>query len=313
MPGILISGFQVLQFGSFGKQSGGADNVPMYVFLELYECLLSLFYGMWSYLRTIRPTDLSQRDILILPGFGSAKEFYSRLEEALAELGYKPATLDVPGFANEAEYSRWLDQALSSVHRPILVIAHNTAGLVVGSLSDSSRRKIETLITLGTPFGGYRFLGFLSRAEWNLGAARLGLRLPAYLFINRFYPLSPIREYFFLPNGENLLYGQGRDQWFDIPGNYNLVRRAENIRTLKEFLVSIQSPQPLAYEKEPSETQDSPPRRGAIPPRSVSKRNKTPQRSSSLSKPKAKRTSRLETESPRKKAGKKTTAKKKRK
>lgn len=53
--------------------------------------------------------------------------------------------------------------------------------------------------------------------------------------MDRFHPLSPLKEFIFLPASSSV-YGEGRDLWFDIPGNYNQVRKTENIRTILEFL-----------------------------------------------------------------------------
>jgi hypothetical protein len=124
-----------------------------------------------------------------------------------------------------------------------IVIAHNTSALLIPALPDATRRKIDTLVTLGAPFRGFRLLGFFKLKNWEPNSNKLAMQHPAYLFINRFFPLAPINDYLFQPK-ESLAYGQGRDQWFDIPGNYNLVRKAENLRTLSEFLFSVNPPLP---------------------------------------------------------------------
>lgn len=70
--------------------------------------------------------------------------------------------------------------------------------------------------------------------------------------MDRFHPLSPLKEFIFLPASSSV-YGEGRDLWFDIPGNYNQVRKTENIRTILEFL-SFHYPSETARESEKQTT-----------------------------------------------------------
>lgn len=216
----------------------------MNLILEFFEFIWSLILGV-IFRGGKEIPDLHLRDVLIVPGLGTGRPFYSRMEKSLEIAGFRPYTLDLPPWKSEKESIAYLSQALNRSKEQTIIIAHNTSGLLMGALPDQARRKIGTLITLGTPYKGYKLLNFFSTKGWEPGSKQLEIRLPAYLFINHFHPLSPIKEYIFYPLGDNLLYGQGRDQWFDIPGNYNLVRRKENLKTLVEFLQSINPPIPL--------------------------------------------------------------------
>lgn len=207
--------------------------------LEIIEFISAILNGLFSVLRKKSNPSWEERDILILPGWGAGPGFYSKLKDSLSSAGYRPGILKVPPFCKENEYLELLNQALQTCSQPMICIAHNTSGLVIGALPDATRRKINTLITLGTPFKGYKILGLITQKGHEPNSPLLENRLTTYLFINHFYPLSPIKEYLFFPKGENLVYGQGRDQWFDVPGNYNLVQRSENLRTLVEFLLSV--------------------------------------------------------------------------
>lgn len=187
---------------------------------------------------------MENRDILILPGLGSGIWFYRKLELALKSKGYRPFTVPLPPWRSEKVIIAALNLYLSQAQSKTIVIAHNTSGLLMGALPDETRRKVDTLITLGTPFYGFRLMNIFTWKGWEPKSSKLAHQHPAYLFINQFYPLAPIREILFQPK-ECMSYGQARDQWFDIPGNYNMVRNSENLRTLGEFLVSVMPPIPI--------------------------------------------------------------------
>jgi hypothetical protein len=212
----------------------------MILILEIFEFFYALITKLFDR-KTDPNLDLRNRDVLILPGFGAGRGFYRKLEKKLAQAGYRPFTLPLPSFRNESIQIPILKAYLAKASSDSILIAHNSAGLLIGGLPDSARRKIDTLITLGTPFQGFRFLGFWQTQGWEHGSSPLEMRMPTYLFINRFHPLAPIRDYFFQPKDCNV-YGQGRDQWFDIAGTYNLVRRGENLRTLVDYLQSVHAP-----------------------------------------------------------------------
>jgi hypothetical protein len=216
----------------------------MNLILEYIEFFWAVITGFFSKSKKV-DHDLRSRDILIVPGLGAGSSFYKKLEKQLSQAGYRPYVVPLPVWKSEKETIAHLTQALNRSNDRCCIIAHNTAGILMGGLPDSARRKVDTLVTLGTPYRGFKFMGFFSWKGWEPGASALEMRLPAYLFINKFHPLSPIQEYLFYPRDENLQYGQGRDQWFDIPGNYNLVRRGENLRTIVEYLQTINPPIPL--------------------------------------------------------------------
>ncbi|WCL47700.1 esterase/lipase family protein [Leptospira sp. GIMC2001] len=216
-------------------------DYKMSMLLEFWEFVTGLLFGLFNQKKSL-PSDLSSRDVMILPGMGMSSGFYSKLEKYLSKAGYRPITIPLPAWKSEKEILPILANYLNRSAPYTIVIAHNTAGLLMSALPDSSRRNVDTLITLGTPFHGYKVLGFLQEQGREPQSSRLSARHPAYLFFNRFQPLSPIQEFIF--KSTDTAYGQGRDQWFDIPGNYNLVRRSENLRTLVEFLFSIRPPIP---------------------------------------------------------------------
>jgi hypothetical protein len=243
----------------------------MYLIYEVIEFIWAIFLGLFSSSKQNIP-DLRSRDILILPGFGAGAGFYRRLEKSLSKQGYRPYILPLPTWRSEKELIPHLTQALNASSDRMTLIAHNTAGLIVGGLPDSARRKVDTLISLGTPFRGFRLLNLFTPESWEPGSTNLEMRLPAYLFINRFHPLAPIQEYIFYPRDNN--YGQGRDQWFDIPGNYNLVRRGENIRTLVDYVKTVNPPVPIP----PKDTIILP---DTVPQRTVVSRKVTPKKKAS--------------------------------
>jgi hypothetical protein len=212
--------------------------------LEYIEFFWAMLTGIFSKSENA-DYDLRSRDVLIISGFGTGRSFYKKLEKKLSLAGYRPYIVTLPVWKTEKETIAHLTQALNRSGDRCCIIAHNTAGILMGGLPDSARRKVDTLVTLGTPYRGFKLLGFFSPKGWEPGSSSLEMRLPAYLFINKFHPLSPIQDYLFYPRGENLQYGQGRDQWFDIPGNYNLVRRRENLRTIVEYLQTINPPIPI--------------------------------------------------------------------
>lgn len=256
----------------------------MYLIFEVIEFIWAILLGLFPSSKKEIP-DLRSRDIIILPGLGAGVGFYKRLEKSLSKQGYRPYILPLPTWRSEKELLPHLTQALNRSSDRMILIAHNTAGLIVGGLPDSARRKVDTLVSLGTPFRGFRLLNLFSMDPWKPGSTNLEMRLPAYLFINKFHPLAPIQEYLFYPRESN--YGQGRDQWFDIPGNYNLVRRGENIRTLVDYVRTVNPPIPLP----PKDTIVLPevvPQQAVVSPRAIPKKKARPKAKSvkkKLSKP----------------------------
>jgi hypothetical protein len=214
----------------------------MAIFSEFFSFFLSTVYGLF-FIKEKNPSRLENRDILILPGLGSGTWFYRKLESTLKTKGYRPFTVPLPPWRSEKVVIATLNQYLSQARSKTIVIAHNTSGLLMGALPDETRRKVDTLITLGTPFYGFRLMNIFTWKGWEPKSSKLAHQHPAYLFINQFYPLAPIRDILFQPK-DCMSYGQARDQWFDVPGNYNMVRSSENLRTLGEFLISVMPPIP---------------------------------------------------------------------
>ncbi|EJO67868.1 esterase/lipase family protein [Leptospira kirschneri] len=200
-----------------------------YFLSEIFEFTISLI----SSLSPNQDSDLSGGDIFIVTGYLSGPFFYSKLRKALESKGYKPRILNTPSFLfNTTSAVEILSKQMDQIPSKSVLLAHNTGGLITLLLPDRSRQKIRGLITLGTPFRGSYFLAINGL---YFGSKYLKELFKTFLFMDRFHPLSPLKEFIFLPASSSV-YGEGRDLWFDIPGNYNQVRKAENIRTILEFI-----------------------------------------------------------------------------
>lgn len=186
--------------------------------------------------------DCTGKDILIVPGHEAGKAFYTRLKSNLDNLGFHVSILST------LRDPKSLEEAVLHISKQILtapnettIIAHNTGGLICLVLPDESRRKIKRLITLGTPYHGTQKFQNTKYSFWGYGSDWAKKNYKNALFFPLFQPLSAIEDFTFPPQ-ESTEFGQGRDLWFDIPGNYNLVRREENLRTLREFLGTPKDP-----------------------------------------------------------------------
>lgn len=195
----------------------------------------------WALVSFYLPSHLSiennqDKNILIVPGFRAGRFFYARLKSNLYNLGFKVgilSTLRNPSSLEEA--IQYLAKQILTAPNEVTLIAHNTGGLLVLILPDEARRKVKRLITLGTPFHGSDRFTNTRFSYWGFESDWVKTNYKNALFFPLFQPLSAIEDFSFPPQ-ESTEFGQGRDLWFDIPGNYNLVRRNENIRTLREFL-----------------------------------------------------------------------------
>lgn len=195
----------------------------------------------WALVSFYLPSHLSiennqDKNILIVPGFRAGRFFYARLKSNLDNLGFKVgilSTLRNPSSLEEA--IQYLAKQILTAPNEVTLIAHNTGGLLVLILPDEARRKVKRLITLGTPFHGSDRFTNTRFSYWGFESDWVKTNYKNALFFPLFQPLSAIEDFSFPPQ-ESTEFGQGRDLWFDIPGNYNLVRRNENIRTLREFL-----------------------------------------------------------------------------
>ncbi|TGL11126.1 esterase/lipase family protein [Leptospira levettii] len=206
----------------------------MFRFMEYLE----RFWALVSfYLPSHLSIDINQdKNILIVPGFRAGRFFYARLKSNLDNLGFKVgilSTLRNPSSLEEA--IQYLAKQILTAPNEVTLIAHNTGGLLVLILPDEARRKVKRLITLGTPFHGSDRFTNTRFSYWGFESDWVKTNYKNALFFPLFQPLSAIEDFSFPPQ-ESTEFGQGRDLWFDIPGNYNLVRRNENIRTLREFL-----------------------------------------------------------------------------
>lgn len=215
----------------------------MFRFLELLERFWALLaFYLPSHLHTSNHKD---RNILIVPGFRAGRSFYQKLKSNLDNLGFRV------GILSTLRNPTSLEEAVSFLAKQILtgpdeltLIAHNTGGLLILILPDEARRKIKRLITLGTPFHGSTVFNDSRFSYWGAESDWVKQNYKNALFFPLFQPLSAIEDFSFPPQ-ESTEFGQGRDLWFDVPGNYNLVRRSENLRTLREFLGTPKDPSNL--------------------------------------------------------------------
>ncbi|XDD44614.1 esterase/lipase family protein [Leptospira sp. WS60.C2] len=200
-------------------------------YLERFWALLSFYLPSHLFVENNK-----EKNILIVPGFKSGRFYYARLKSNLDNLGFKVgilSTLRNPTSLEEAV--DYLAKQILTAPNEVTLIAHNTGGLLVLILPDEARRKVKRLITLGTPFHGSDRFTNTRYSYWGFESDWVKTNYKNALFFPLFQPLSAIEDFSFPPQ-ESTEFGQGRDLWFDIPGNYNLVRRNENIRTLREFL-----------------------------------------------------------------------------
>nr|WP_232371590.1 alpha/beta hydrolase [Leptospira ainazelensis] len=228
------------------KKIISAFRTFFYFLSEILEFILSVISSL---IPSGKDPNLSRGDIYIVTGFLSGPLFYWKLCRALEAKGYQPRVLKVPPFfLNTKKAVETLAKQMDQIPSKSVLIAHNTGGLLTLLLPDRSRQKIRGLVTLGTPFRGSYLFSILPGFGLSYGSSYLQELFKTFLFMDRFHPLSPMKEFIFLPASSSI-YGEERDLWFDIPGNYNQVRKAENIRTILEFLV-FHYPSAVAKESE---------------------------------------------------------------
>ncbi|EKR71544.1 hypothetical protein LEP1GSC041_0822 [Leptospira noguchii str. 2006001870] len=247
-----------------------------YFLSEIFEFTISLISSLSP---SNKDSDLSGGDIFIVTGYLSGSFFYSKLRKALESKGYKPRILNTPSFLfNTTSAVDVLSKQMDQIPSKSVLLAHNTGGLITLLLPDRSRQKIRGLITLGTPFRGSYFLAVNGL---YFGSKYLKELFKTFLFMDRFHPLAPLKEFIFLPASSSV-YGEGRDLWFDIPGNYNQVRKAENIRTILEFL-SFHYPSAASKELEEKST-PTPKLQPQLPKSKTKKKSLKKQKSKNTSK-----------------------------
>ncbi|PJZ52454.1 alpha/beta hydrolase [Leptospira adleri] len=216
------------------KKIISAFRTFFYFLSEILEFILSVISSL---IPSGKDPNLSRGDIYIVTGFLSGPLFYRKLCKALEAKGYQPRVLRIPSFfLNTKKAVEILAKQMDRIPVKSVLIAHNTGGLLTLLLPDRSRQKIRGLVTLGTPFRGSYLFSILPVSGLRYGSPYLQELFKTFLFMDRFHPLSPMKEFIFLPSSSSI-YGEERDLWFDIPGNYNQVRKSENIRTILEFLV----------------------------------------------------------------------------
>ncbi|TGM03740.1 alpha/beta hydrolase [Leptospira barantonii] len=216
------------------KKIVSALRTSLYFLSEILEFILSVISSLFP--SSVDP-NLSRGDIYIVTGYLSGTLFYSKLRKALEAKGYQPRILKVPSlFFNTKKAVEVLAKQMDQIPSKSVLLAHNTGGLLTLLLPDRSRQKIRGLVTLGTPFRGSHLFSILPVGGLRYGSPYLKELFKTFLFMDRFHPLAPLKEFIFHPASSSV-YGEERDLWFDIPGNFNQVRKAENIRTILEFLV----------------------------------------------------------------------------
>lgn len=227
--------------------------------------ILSLIFSVATCMIPEQEADENEKvDILIVPGFLSGPIYYKKLTRVLKDAGYNARILKIPTFFRDTNRAvNLLDSQLRSLPTKYLVIAHNTGGLLSLLSPDTSRRKIGTLITLGTPFQGTNLFRYFGPKDLRWKSRLLESHFNTFLFMDRFQPLAPWKEMFFLPK-ESSEFGQGRDLWFDVVGNFNLVRVEENLRTIRDYLLKNYPPAlDLAESPNPKHAPTSKPRKKA--------------------------------------------------
>ncbi|TGK19980.1 hypothetical protein EHO61_05540 [Leptospira fluminis] len=245
---------------------------------ESYYFIVEIFSLIFSVATCMIPeqeADGNEKvDILIVPGFLSGPIYYKKLTRVLKDAGYNARILKIPPFFRDTNRAvNLLDSQLRSLPTKYLVIAHNTGGLLSLLSPDTSRRKIGTLITLGTPFQGTNLFHYFGPKDLRWKSRLLESHFNTFLFMDRFQPLAPWKEMFFRPK-ESSEFGQGRDLWFDVVGNFNLVRVEENLRTIRDYLLKNYPPAPDSAESpNPKGVPTSKPRKKA--PGKKGKKNPT--------------------------------------
>lgn len=228
------------------KKIISAFRTFFYFLSEILEFILSVISSL---IPSGKDPNLARGDIYIVTGFLSGPLFYRKLCKALEAKGYQPRVLRIPPFfLNTKKAVEILAKQMDLIPAKSVLIAHNTGGLLSLLLPDRSRQKIRGLVTLGTPFRGSYLFSILPVSGLRYGSPYLQELFKTFLFMDRFHPLSPMKEFIFLPASSSI-YGEERDLWFDIPGNFNQVRKSENIRTILEFLV-FHYPSNVAKESE---------------------------------------------------------------
>lgn len=210
-------------------------------FFFLIAQLPFLFFSKWG------STGRRRERVLILTDHGCSTVFYFGLRAALKRRGFPVTVLGIGQLASLTTQARTLARLLEEldVQRGIL-IAHGKAGLAALALPDSARRRVQHLVTLGTPFHGSRvFLPLAvvpSFGDMSVGSEFLLLHRMNALLFPQFSPFCAFQDQFIYPSNLGH-FGQGRDLILDRSGHWNLVLDAENIDTIVQHLL-LAHPEP---------------------------------------------------------------------
>jgi triacylglycerol lipase len=126
--------------------------------------------------------------VLLVHGFGGAKSSWSAVAEALGGKGLSVDTMSYPPAGNNVE--QLADKLVAHVERmlsrsgadKVHLVGHSLGGVVIAqAISDPRLRgRVETVITLGSPFGGSPWAGMLPVVDM-VRALRAGSPLLARL------------------------------------------------------------------------------------------------------------------------------------
>ena len=170
--------------------------------------------------------------------------FYLRLRKMLLDAGYPVAIISTGhAFQPLIQHARNMSGKLAElgVTKGIL-IGHGMGSLPALAMPDVGRKRINHLISLGSPYHGsknYTYLKFIpSFRDMIFGSDYLLMhRMNALLFAS-FAPFIAWQDESIIPF--NLaMFGQGRDMILDNVGHLNLVLSRENIQTYIEYLDSM--------------------------------------------------------------------------
>ena len=127
-----------------------------------------------------------------------------------------------------------------------ILIGHGMGGLIALSLPDSGRRRIEHLVSIGTPFHGSRLLIYLkfipALRDMVVGSDFLLMYSMNALMFPLFTPFKAWLDQWIVPF--NLAhFGQGRDLIMDQVGHFNLILGKESLLTIINCIIE-QHPEP---------------------------------------------------------------------
>lgn len=181
--------------------------------------------------------------VLLLTDLGLSVFAYFRIRMALARAGFPVIVLSIGSVSSLASQARQLARTLEQLNiQKGILVAHGRGGLTALALPDSGRRRIQHLVTLGTPFHGSRFFtpfAFVPAfGDMNVGSDFLLLHRMNALLFPGFSPFSAYKDEFIYP-GNLGHFGQGRDLILDRNGHMNLILDGENIETIVQHIESL--------------------------------------------------------------------------